>query len=434
MSSNTTIAHAELARRNEELVLAEATLQGQRFIGGLRIVAVLAMGLSMQLMVRLTQVTTHRDSLRVLAISSYLIFSVATFVYYLRRKKPAERRRMVASQVLRSFADFGFQLFMAWRTAEVDHANYPEMTAASCAIFLGFTVASYHWINVAVATAMACLTYLIAGSFAQGQSMFSLFFVEAMLLCMGLAMGLTGRHVGRMFVNLRRRDNLTRFLSPQVAEHAMSLGSTALAPVQREVTLLFSDIRDFTSLSESATPREVLELLDDYFGHMGQIVKGRDGIVNKFIGDGLLAVWNVPNHDERHVEHAVRAALDMRRKLTEINAHRATLGKAPLRIGIGIHTGLVAAGMLGGADQHEYTVIGDAVNVASRIEGLNKHLGTDILVSEVSFRLVEARFACRRVGEEKVKGREQPVVIYEVQGEASASADARSSPPVPAPT
>jgi adenylate cyclase len=134
----------------------------------------------------------------------------------------------------------------------------------------------------------------------------------------------------------------------------------------------------------------------------------------------MLAFWNVPNRDEAHAPHAVQAALDMRRKLVELNSHRATLGQAPLRIGIGIHTGIVAAGMLGGADQHEYTVIGDAVNVASRIEGLNKSLGTDILLSEVTYQLVKERFACNRVSEERVKGREQPVVVYGLQGEAAA--------------
>jgi len=107
----------------------------------------------------------------------------------------------------------------------------------------------------------------------------------------------------------------------------LNSGDGALAPVQREVTILFSDIRDFTSLSESLPPRAVLELLDDYFGHMSQIVMGHGGIVNKFLGDGMLACWGVPDEDPRHAVNAMRAALDMRTKLEEINAWRARRGE-----------------------------------------------------------------------------------------------------------
>src|SRR5439155_19078528 len=106
------------------------------------------------------------------------------------------------------------------------------------------------------------------------------------------------------------------------------------------------------------------------FGRMSQIVKGHDGVVGKFMGDGLLACWGVPDALDDHAVRAVRAARDMRRALRELNNYRETQGLGPLKIGIGIHTGVVAAGMLGGNLQAEYTVIGDAVNVASRVEGL----------------------------------------------------------------
>jgi adenylate cyclase len=421
MSTETTVARQKLAQRNEELVLAEATMAGQTFISAVRVVVIVAMGLSMLVMFRITGAAHTLDVPRTVGVILFSSYSVATLVYFLTRKKPLERRRIIASQFWRATIDFSFMAFMGWRQFVSDGTAFPEMGAVGCAIFLSFAVASYEVSNVLFSTAAACTSYAVTMYLVESQSGHSFFFVEAMLLCLGVTMGLTSRHVGRMFVNLRKRDNLTRFLSPQVAEHAMNLGSTALAPVQREVTVLFSDIRDFTALSETISPREVLELLDGYFGHMGQIVKGRDGIVNKFIGDGMLAFWNVPNRDEQHADHALRAALDMRTKMVELNAHRAQLGQVPLRIGIGIHTGLVAAGMLGGADQHEYTVIGDAVNVASRIEGLNKQLGTDILLSEVTYQQVKDRFACRRVGEEHVKGREQPVVVYDIQGDVIAA-------------
>src|SRR5207244_2155997 len=158
----------------------------------------------------------------------------------------------------------------------------------------------------------------------------------------------------------------------------------------------------FTAQSEKMKPEEVLEFLEDYFGHMSQIVKGHDGVVGKFIGDGMLAFWGVPERNEKHAEAALRAALDMRRKLLELNAHRAQQQKPPIAIGVAVHTGMVAAGLLGRADAplSEYTVIGDAVNLASRIEGLNKKLGTDVLVSEETWRAVEGVFDGARIGEE----------------------------------
>ena len=128
--------------------------------------------------------------------------------------------------------------------------------------------------------------------------------------------------------------------------------------------MLFSDIRGFTAMSEGLSPRDVLTMLDDYFGRMSQIVKGHDGIVGKFLGDGMLASWGVPDAHAEHAIAAVRAARDMRRAVRELNQHRCERGLPPLRIGIGIHTGPIAAGMLGGALR------------------LTKEHGVDVLVSE----------------------------------------------------
>lgn len=216
-----------------------------------------------------------------------------------------------------------------------------------------------------------------------------------------------------MFVDVRRRDHLSRLLPSQVAERILAAGGRPLEPVQREVTILFSDLRDFTTLSQRMEPQRVLALLDDYFARMTGIVKTHEGMVNKLLGDGLMAVWGVPAEQPDHAVKAVRAALAMRRALAELNA-AASDQQPKLRIGVGLHTGIVAAGMLGGPDQHEYTVIGDAVNLTSRIEGLTKKLGTDILVSEATWTQCQGAVAGERVGQEQVKGRDEPVVVYTV--------------------
>jgi len=156
------------------------------------------------------------------------------------------------------------------------------------------------------------------------------------------------------------------------------------------------------------------ELLDEHFGRMAQIVKGHDGVVGKFLGDGMLAFWGVPDRDAEHATKAVRAAIDMLRALEELNGQRAADGRPAIRIGVGIHTGPVAAGMVGGPDQSEYTVIGDVVNVASRIEGLTKSLGTAILVSETTWMSCGERFEGTRLAAEEIRGRREPVVLFAV--------------------
>lgn len=135
-------------------------------------------------------------------------------------------------------------------------------------------------------------------------------------------------------------------------------------------------------------------------------------MIGKFIGDGLLAFWGVPDHVDDHADRAVRAARDMRRVLEELNRNREHDGLVPLKIGIGVHTGKVAAGMLGGALQAEYTVIGDAVNVASRIEGLTKEHGVDLLISETTYAQLAAAPELRRLAEAPIRGRKEPVVLY----------------------
>jgi adenylate cyclase len=413
--SESTVARFEVARANQEQVLAESALRGERVVSLVRIALMVLVGLSQGLIARMSGEQLPDDPVRKAAVMLYAASAILIAVA-VHRGTP-NRHRAMWRPVATTLLDCGFFGFMAWRAVLAKGEFNPQMLAASCAVVLAFSVARYSWLHVVMSTVVASATYVGVCAWAGELDWPKVSFVLGCYIALGLLLGWANMAVSSMFLGLRRRDNLSRFLPRQVVERVLG-GEGTLAPVQREVTILFSDIRDFTSLSESLPPRAVLELLDDYFGHMGHIVMEHGGIVNKFLGDGMLACWGVPDGDANHAVHAMQAALDMRRKLEEINAWREQRGEPPLRIGIGLHTGVVAAGMLGGAEQHEYTVIGDAVNLASRVEGLTKALGVDVLVSESTWRAGEGRFQGERVSEEHVKGRREAVVVYSLKGRA----------------
>lgn len=420
-----TVARFEMARANEEQVLAESSLQGERRVSTVRL-ALLALFMLSQAVIGRLSGELVPDPERGLAVALYTLF--ALFAWFILRRQRPNVRRSEWFPIPTTVMDVGYMTFMAWRGYEVSGRFDAGMSAAYGAVILVFSVARYSRLHVLFSTVLVSAAYSFlrwhTGTFSPG----AVSFVVGAYLGLGLLIASTNAAVSGMFLGLRRRDNLSRFLPRQVVERVLNGGDTSLAPVQRNVTILFSDIRDFTALSETLQPKQVLELLDEYFGHMSQIVMAHEGLVNKFLGDGMLACWGVPDHSDDHAERAMRAALDMRAKLVELNAQRQARGLPPLRIGVGLHTGVVAAGMLGGAEQHEYTVIGDAVNLASRVEGLTKALGVDILVSESTWRECgEGRFLGERVSEEQVRGRREAVVVYSLQGRAPSPAEAESA-------
>jgi adenylate cyclase len=427
-----TVARFEVAQANQEQVLAESALRGERVVSWVRLVLLVLLMLSQTVIARMSGELQPKDLPRAAVALLYLLASIviAVVLHYQKPTLHRARWRPVVVTVL----DCGYFGFMSWRSSVVSGSFNPQMLAAICAVLIAFSVARYSWLHVVMSTVMASATFVTVCVLLDTFSFSRVSFVLGCYVSLGLLIGWANTAVSSMFLGLRRRDNLSRFLPRQVVERVLETGDGTLEPVQREVTILFSDIRDFTTLSESLPPRAVLALLDDYFGHMGQIVMGHGGMVNKFLGDGMMACWGVPDGDARHARNAMQAALDMRKKLEELNAWREQRGEPRLRIGIGLHTGVVAAGMLGGAEQHEYTIIGDAVNVASRVEGLTKGLEVDILVSESTWKAGEGRFLGERISEEKVKGRRESVVVYSLKGRAPSDPSAPGLTTHPSPS
>jgi adenylate cyclase len=179
--------------------------------------------------------------------------------------------------------------------------------------------------------------------------------------------------------------------------------------VQKEMSILFSDIRSFTTLSESMSPEENFRFINSYLGRMGPLVRDNHGYIDKYIGDAIMALF------DHSADDAVRTSVQMLEALREYNEGRLRAGYEPIRIGIGINTGMMMLGTLGEADRMEGSVISDAVNLAARLEGLTKLYRTPLLVSEATrSRLTPDAFRMRLIDKVAVKGKEESVLIHEV--------------------
>jgi adenylate cyclase len=216
----------------------------------------------------------------------------------------------------------------------------------------------------------------------------------------------------------------SRYVAPDVFSHLMADPSRAkLGGDRREMTVLFSDIRGFTAATERARAEEIVGRLNEYFTRMVKVLFEHRGTLDKFVGDGVMALFGAPLEDPEHAEHAVMAALAMRRELAALNREWAAMGRPAVDIGIGINTGEMVAGNIGSHTIMSYTVIGDAANLGSRLESLNKEYGTHIIVSESTRARLKGRYHIRPLGEAVVKGRAQPVAVFEVDEiEATAGA------------
>lgn len=212
------------------------------------------------------------------------------------------------------------------------------------------------------------------------------------------------------------RSTFSRYVAKEVVDEILkNPGKVQMGGETKEVTCFFSDLAGFTNISEKLTSQEVMELLNEYLGKMSAVVMDEGGTIDKYMGDAIMAFWGAPLPCEDHAARAVRTALKQWKALPEINAKLAAKGLPPVSMRIGINSGLVNAGNVGTEHRIEYTVIGDNVNLASRLEGINKEYGTHRMISEATKKLLpEGEFLLRELDTIRVKGKKDGVKVFEV--------------------
>ncbi|MFB2982601.1 GAF domain-containing protein [Microseira sp. BLCC-F43] len=214
----------------------------------------------------------------------------------------------------------------------------------------------------------------------------------------------------------RLKSTMYRYMTQELAEQLLSTGDAKLGGDRKEVTVLFSDIRSYTTLTESMQAEEVVQMLNEYFESMVDAVFKHKGTLDKYIGDAIMAVFGSPLPLEDHAWCAVQTAIEMRHRLAEFNQRRREAKKQEIKIGIGINSDIVISGNIGSSKRMEFTAIGDGVNLGSRLEGASKQYGCDIVISESTFHPCAKRIWYRELDQIRVKGKTQPVKIYELVG------------------
>jgi adenylate cyclase len=300
-----------------------------------------------------------------------------------------------------------------------DAVRIAFVLAGALAIGVVATLLPAWWATAVSVAALCGFAWIATRAFASGA------WVNLSQPVLASAFALFGGVAYQYFVEGREKRKVKKlfgqYVSKDVFDQLVSDPTLArLGGQRREMTVLFSDIRGFTTVSERGQPEEVVQMLNEYFTRMVHLVFLHKGTVDKFVGDMVMALFGAPLDDPRHADHAVEAALDMIDELQALNAGWQAGGRPPLDIGIGINSGPMIAGNIGSDQIMSYTVIGDAVNLGSRLESLNKQYGTRIIISEATRERLTGRYECRPLGDVVVKGKTQAVAIFEVVGRMAA--------------
>lgn len=304
------------------------------------------------------------------------------------------------------------QRFMRRTSTAVD-----LMTTAAAALTAGV-------ISVAIPVGWAVAIVIALGAllvWAATAAIGSGVWVALVMPVLALSLATFGGTAWQYFVEGRQKRLMKqlfgRYVSPDVFAHLVADPSQAqLGGHRREMTVLFSDIRGFTAASEKAPPEAVVAQLNEYFSAMVAVLFRHHGTLDKFVGDMVMGLFGAPVADPLHADHAVAAALDMVKELERLNSVWTAQGRPAMKIGIGINSGEMIAGNIGSDTVMSYTVIGDAVNLASRLESATKDQGVQILISDAVKSQLTTAVETREIGAISVKGKEQAVVVHEVIG------------------
>ena len=274
------------------------------------------------------------------------------------------------------------------------------------------------WATLAVAAGTAAIVAFNVAAWQAGDLVLPLastLLMVSAVYTMNMAYGYFVESRSRRLIGQRFRE----YVPPEVVAKMERDPATYDTPRDAELTILFSDVRGFTGISEALGPEALREYINEYLTTMSEIIRNRHrGTLDKYIGDAIMAFWGAPLADPRHARNAVLAALEMQRACGVLNARFATRGWPKLAIGVGINTGAVRVGDMGSRLRRAYTAMGDAVNVASRLEGRTRHYGVGILVGERTRQQIED-LVFREIDRIKVKGKEQAIAIYEPLGLAA---------------
>ena len=289
------------------------------------------------------------------------------------------------------------------------------VTGAAIAIGLIATALPAWWAAAATAMFVAGLSWIATRLFGDG------YWLNLSQPVLASSVALFGGVAYQYFVEGREKRKMKKLFGQYVSKdvYEQLVANPALARLggqRREMTVLFSDIRGFTAVSERGQPEEIVGMLNEYFTRMVEIVFAHRGTLDKFVGDMVMALFGAPLDDPHHADHAVEAALDMIAALAVLNARWKAEGRPELDIGIGINTGPMIAGNIGSEAIMSYTVIGDAVNLGSRLESLNKQYGTRIIISDATRERLSRPYRLRPLGDVVVKGKTRPIAIFEVVG------------------
>ena len=282
-------------------------------------------------------------------------------------------------------------------------------------LFVYYTIRTYRLaqaINYTIATIL--LTILI-GTVCFYHNIITNVSLPAVMCVVTMILG----YIHRYFIEAKTKEKVENAMGKYMSEDVMknvikNIDNLGLGGKKATVTVLFSDIRGFTSMSEKMSAQEVSQLLNEYFSAMEPIVTKYNGIINKFIGDAVMAVFGEPINDEQHPLNAVKCGYEMLKKVEELDIKWQKEGKPTIQIGVGINTGEVFVGNIGSEKRMEYTVIGDTVNLASRLESYNKTYKTHILISSTTYEASKDFIETNRISDVEIRGKAEKMDIFEV--------------------